>query len=178
VTIPGPDGRAALQGSLWLALPHGHAGDIRAIVDLSIDFDAIRPGMGAIQAPATIPLELRVTVGELVRFFSCAWQAAMTLPLAAAEDLRQLPPAGAPRLELYIQNRHPGTSGGPRTLRTLDMVDLSPFGRTRRSQLIDLEVGITAPQGLTPQDTEELARKAMIRMAEDHAFTATETAII
>jgi hypothetical protein len=178
VTIVGPDGRAALRGSLWLSLPRDHAGDIRAIVDLSIDFDAIRPETGTIRTPASVPLELRVAVGELVRFFSCAWQAAMTLPRAAAEEPRQLPPAGAPRLELYIQNRHPETSGGPRTLRTLDMIDLSPFGRTRRSQLIDLEVGITAPQGLTAQDTEELARKAMIRMAEDHAFTAAETARI
>lgn len=41
--ITGPDGRAALHASLWLTLPHGYEA-ARAIVDLSVDFDAIRPG--------------------------------------------------------------------------------------------------------------------------------------
>jgi hypothetical protein len=83
-----------------------------------------------------------------------------------------------PRLELYIQNRRPENSGGPRTLRTLDVVDLSPFGRTRKAQLTDLSAGITAPVGLSAQETEEIVRQAMIRMAEDYGFTAAETATI
>ena len=100
----------------------------------------------------------------------------MILPLAAAPDLQRLPPAGAPHLELYIQNRRPENSGSARTLRTLDMVDLSVFGRTRRAQLTDLSVGITAPLGLSAQETGETVGKAIIRMAEDHGFTAAETA--
>jgi hypothetical protein len=59
------------------------------------------------------------------------------LVLTTGERAPELPPAGAPRLELYTQNRHPEFSGGPRTLRTLDLVDLSAFGRTRKTQLGD-----------------------------------------
>jgi hypothetical protein len=40
LTIAGPDGRTALQAALWFTLPHGYA-DALAIVDLSIDFDAL-----------------------------------------------------------------------------------------------------------------------------------------
>ena len=92
-----------------------------------------------------------------------------------AEDV---PPAGAPRLELYIQNRHPEASGGTRVLRTLDLVDLSVFGRTRRTQLGDLSVGVTAPLGLSAEEIGSLVRQALIRMAEDFGFTGAEAAEI
>jgi hypothetical protein len=58
------------------------------------------------------------------------------------------------------------------------MVDLSVFGATRRSQLTDLAVGVTAPLGLSEEETGALVRQAMIRMAEDYAFTGAETAQI
>jgi hypothetical protein len=87
-------------------------------------------------------------------------------------------PAGPPRMELYIQNRHPETAGGSRTLRTLDLVDLSVFGRTRRTQLGDLSVGVTAPLGLSAEETGSLVRRASIRMASDFGFTAAESAQI
>lgn len=89
-----------------------------------------------------------------------------------------MPPAGAPRLELYIQNRHSEASGGPRVLRTLDMVDLSIFGRTRKTQLGDLSVGVTTPLSLSAQEIGSLVRRALIRMASDFGFTAADTAQI
>lgn len=173
-TISGPDRRAALRAAIWFTLPHGYNA-ARAIVDLSVDFDAIRPG-ASVGTPANIPVDLRVMPGELAAFFSSAWQAAMALPLAATADVLQLSPAGPPRLEFYIQNRRPENSGGERTLRTLDMVDLSVFGSTRKAQITDLAVGLTAPLGLDAEETGTLVRQAMIRMAEDYAFTAAETA--
>jgi hypothetical protein len=89
-----------------------------------------------------------------------------------------IPLAGAPRMELYIQNRHPEAGGGPRVLRTLDLVDLSVFGRTRRTQLGDLSVGVTAPLGLSPEEIGSLVRQALIRMANDFGFTAADAAQI
>ena len=83
------------------------------------------------------------------------------LPLAGTEDLLEAPPAGPPRLEFYIQNRRPENSGGQRTVRTLDMVDFSVFGSTRRAQLTDLAIGVTAPLGLSAEETGALARQAM-----------------
>lgn len=148
-----------------------------AIVDLSVDFDAVCPGT-SVGTRTNVPADLQVTLGEVAAFFSSGWQAAMVLPLAGIEDVLEAPPAGPPRLEFYIQNRRPENSGGQRTLRTLDMVDLSVFGPTRKAHITDLAVAITAPLGLNAEETAALARKAMIRMAEDYAFTGAETAEI
>jgi hypothetical protein len=139
---------------LWFALSGGRAIDVSSIVDLCVDFDAIQPTAGPTN-PAQIQPELRITPGELVGFFTSAWQA-----------------------ELYIQNRHPETAGGSRTLRTLDLVDLSIFGRTRRTQLGDLSVGVTTPLGLSTEEIGPLVRRALIRMASDFGFTAAESAQI
>jgi Alpha/beta hydrolase family len=176
LTITGPDGRAALHAALWCTLPHQYE-PARAIVDLSIDFDAIRPDNPG-TTPSDIPADLKVAPSELIAFLSSAWQAAMMLPLAGTEDVMELPPAGPPRLEFYIQNRRPENSGRQRTLRTLDMIDLSVFGHTRRAQISDLAVGITAPLGLSAEETDVLARKAINRMAEDYAFTNADAAEI
>ena len=62
----------------------------------------------------------------------------MALVLTTGQTAVETPPAGASRLELYIQNRHPEISGGPRVLRTLDLVDLSVFGRTRKAHSDEL----------------------------------------
>jgi hypothetical protein len=175
-TVTGPDGRVALQAALWFTLPHAYQ-PAAAIIDLSVDFDAVRPGT-SLGTPAHIPADLRVTPREVAAFFSSGWQAATVLPLAGIENVLEMPPAGPPRLEFYIQNRRPENSGGQRTLRTLDMIDFSVFGPTRRAQITDLAVGITAPLGLSAEDTSALARQALIRMAEDHAFTGAETAEI
>lgn len=76
----------------------------------------------------------------------------------------------------YIQNRHPEGSGGQRVLRTQDLVDLSVFGRTRKSQLRDLSVGVTAPLGLSTEEIGSLVRQALVRMGSDFGFTEAETA--
>jgi hypothetical protein len=158
-------------------LPGGRATEVSAVGDLCVDFEAIRPATEP-STLAHIPLELRLTPGELVRFFISAWQAAEALVLTTGEKADDVPPAGAPRLELYIQNRHPEGSGGPRVLRTLDMVDLSVLGRTRRAHLGDLSVGVTTPLGLTADEIGSLVRRALIRMVEDFGFTAAEAARI
>jgi hypothetical protein len=172
--VPGAQGRPALLGSLWFTLPGGRAIDVGAIVDLCVDFEAIQPTAD----PAQIPPEIRIMPSELVSFFASAWQAASALVLTTGRDAVEVPPAGAPRLELYIQNRHPEGSGGERVLRTLDLVDLSVFGRTRKSQLGDLSVGVTAPLGLSAEEIGSLVRRALVRMAEDFGFTAAEAARI
>jgi len=175
--VPGADGRPALLGSLWFMLPGGRAIDVSSVVDLCVDFDAIQPPAEPVM-PARIPPELRITPGELAGFYTSAWQAATMLALTAGEKAVEVPPAGAPRLELYIQNRHPETSGGSRVLRTLDLVDLSIFGRTRKTRLGDMSVRVTSPLGLSAEEIGSLVRQALIRMANDFGFTAADTAQI
>jgi len=176
--VAGVDGRRAICACLWLTLPAGYTTELLSVVDLllSVDFDAIRP-TATLTVPAHVPGELRVTLAELIDFFTQAWHVAtMILPLAATEDPLDVPPAGAPRLELYVHNERPEMSGGHRTLRTLDMVDLSAFGPTRRSQIRELAVAVTTPLGLPEQEIDSLVKRAMIRIAEDFGSTAADTA--
>jgi hypothetical protein len=175
--VAGADGRPALLGSLWFTLPGGRAIDVGAIVDLCVDFEAVQPTTSP-ATPAHIPPELRVMPTELVGFFTSAWQAAEALVLTTGRKAADVPPAGASRVELYIQNRHPEGSGGERALRTEDLVELSIFGRIRKTQLRDLSVGVTTPLGLNAEEVGSLARQALIRMADDFGFTAAESAPI
>jgi hypothetical protein len=117
LAIAGPDGRTAVHAALWFTSPHGYEA-ARAIVDLSVDFDAVRPGTPA-GTPADVPADLQVTTREVAALFSSGWQATMVLPLAGTEDVLLMQPAGSPRLEFHIQNRRPENNGGHRTLRTL-----------------------------------------------------------
>ncbi|GAA0934445.1 hypothetical protein [Virgisporangium aurantiacum] len=168
MSIAGDAGRPALRSGLWLTLPDGLATEVSTVMDLRVDFDAIRPA----SSTAVIAADLRLGLSELIEFFSVAWHlTTMILPLSATEDPVEVPPAGAPRLELYIQNERPDASGDPRVLRTLDMIDLSAFGRTRRKQIRHLAVAATAPLGLPQSQVDTLARQAMVRIAEDFGFT-------
>ena len=123
-----------------MALPASHATELRTVVDLRIDFTAI-DSTTASGAPARIAGALRVTMTELIEFFTRAWHVAtMIVPLAATDDLIHTQPAGAPRLEFYIQSERPETGGTDRTVRPLDMVDLSRLGAPRSSQPRDLSM--------------------------------------
>jgi len=175
LVVPGSDDRPALLGSLWFTLPGERAIDVGAIVDLCVDFDAIQPTTDPAATPAHIAPELRITPGELVGFFASAWQAATALVLTTGKQAQEVPPAGPSRLELYIQNRHP-PEGGQRVLRTEDLLDLSVFGRTRKSQLRDLSVAVTTPLSLSADEIDSLVRQALKRMASDFGFTGADIA--
>jgi len=176
--VPGRGGRPALMGSLWFTLPGGRAIDVAAIVDLCVDFEAIQPTTEPAATLARVAPELQITSGELVCFFTSAWPTATTLALTTGQQAAEVPPAGPSRLELYIQNRHPALSNGGRVLRTGDLVDLSVFGQSRKSQLGDLSVGVTAPLDLDAKEIAALVPQALKRMASDFGFTGAETAQI
>jgi hypothetical protein len=142
-------------------------------MDLRIDFSAIQ-SKGPTSGPADIPDDLRVTEPELVEFFACAWQVAtMVLPLAATtQQPIQVQPAGAPRLELYIQSERSEMSGSDRTVRPIDMVDLSGFGAPRSGHARDLSAGVTTPLGLPTAQILSLVAEALDRMTTDAGFSA------
>lgn len=173
VCVTGPDGRAAVSGSLWFMLPTGVAGDIHATADLRISFDAVRPDPSpADDGPAQIPADLKITGPELASFLAHAWQVTTAvLPLCAAADPADLAPAGPPHLELYIQNERRPNSGPGRHVRTLDMIALSEYGQPRQDPPGDLSVGVTAPLGLPGDKIEALILSALDHMTEDFGFT-------
>ncbi|MGH3674752.1 MAG: hypothetical protein ACRDU5_03255 [Mycobacterium sp.] len=167
VTVTGVDGRPAVSICLYMVLPDGYTTELRTVVDMRVDFTALAPSTAS-TAPAQIPVALRVTMTELIEFFTQAWHVAtMVVPLAALDDLIHTQPAGAPRLELYIQSERPENGGTDRTVRPLDMVDLSRLGTPRSSQPRDLSVAVTAPLGLSGEDIDEWIRQALDRMAAD-----------
>jgi hypothetical protein len=169
----GSDGRPAIGGSLAVFLPTGVADGIRAIADLRISFEAVRPDHATdSDGLAEIPADLQVTGPELVNFLAQGWQITTAiLPLCATADLADLSPAGAPHLELYIQNEQRPNTGQSRQIRTLDMIDLSRYGQPRQDPLGDLSVGVTTPIGLSEKEIESLVLAALDRMTEDFGFT-------
>jgi len=173
IPITGAAGKLAILGSAWFSLPGSYSDALSCIADLRISFEAIRPEPASGQArPAPIPPDLRAAPDELTRFFAQAWHVTtMILPMLVTALPAGLPPGGAPRLELYIQNEHPETSGHDRTLRTLDMIDLTRYGQPRQQHLGDLSIGITTPLGLPKGRIAGLVDDAMLRMTEDFGFT-------
>lgn len=172
IVVSGAGGRPAVKLDVRLTLPDGRRTELLATVDLRVDFDAIRPGDAATQ-PAEIPADLQVTLAELTDFFARGWHVAtMILPLAAIDDPIAVPPAGAPRLEFYIQSERPPALGSIRTVRTLDMIDLGRFGAPRDRQTSDLMVAATTPLGQSEQEIESLVHDALDRMADDFGFAS------
>jgi hypothetical protein len=169
--VPGADDRPALAAYLWFMLPGSGIGEMSSVADLRVDFDAIEP---APAGPPQVPARLQITPAELAAFLVQGWRATTAiLPLTVTADPVGIPPAGAPRLELHIQNERPETSGKPRPRRTLDMVDLSDFGHPRRDPHGDMSVGVTAPLGLAEGEITEVVANALIRMTEDFGFTGS-----
>ncbi len=93
-------------------LPGGYSNGLSSVADMRFDFDAIQ----ASSPPGAPPAQgdIRLTRQELIGFFAQAWDVTTAiLPMAATASLLDVPPAGAPRLELHIQNERPETSGKP-----------------------------------------------------------------
>ena len=156
-------------------LPGSYSGELSSVADMRVDFDAIKaaasPGAAAGQDDTPLTRE------ELIGFFIQAWTVTTAiLPLAATASLLDVPPAGAPRLELHIQNERPENSGKPRPLRTFDLVDLSYYGKPRKTHYTDLSVGITTPLGLPLEQITTFVHDALARMTEDFGFTGAPSA--
>jgi hypothetical protein len=167
LTAVGVDGRPAVSICLYMVLPDGYTTELRTVVDLRVDFTALAPATAS-TAHSLIPTALRVSMTELIEFFAQAWHVAtMVVPLAALDDPIRTQPAGAPRLELYIQSERPENGGADRTVRPLDMVDLSRLGAPRSNQPRDLSVAVTTPLGLSGADIDRWIHQALDRMAAD-----------
>jgi hypothetical protein len=165
----------AFLGNLWFMLPGSYSGELSSVADMRVDFDAIK----SLISPGTVPVECDIPLAreELIAFFTQAWIVTTTiLPLAATASPLEIPPAGAPRLELHIQNERPENSGKPRILRTFDLVDLSYYGKPRKTPYTDLSVGVTTPLGLPLEQITTLVHDALARMTEDFGFTGAPSA--
>ncbi|MEV4513792.1 hypothetical protein AB0K00_33135 [Dactylosporangium sp. NPDC049525] len=164
-------GRVIVRAGIKIDLPLAYSQVVTVLAEIRIDFDAVQPA-AAEGDVVPVPSNLAVQLDELISFFASAWQVSSTaLLLAGTDDPSGAEPAGAPRLEFYIQNERPEHSGDPRPRRLLDMVDLTPFGRARTQNTRRLAAGVTTPVGLDPTDVARHAVAALEWIAEDFGFT-------
>ncbi|MEU4526541.1 HNH endonuclease signature motif containing protein [Amycolatopsis sp. NPDC024027] len=172
ITADTADGRTALALCLRLTLPDGYSTEVNTVVDLRVDFRALA---AAVVSSDNLPMAPHLTLNELKSFFVHAWPAATTaLLLAAAETPLELPPAGAPRLELHIHNEQLGHSDLRPAIPVLDMVDLSPLGSPRGTGPRELSVGVTTPLDLPAAAIAKAVDDAFVWMVEDAGFVTPE----
>ncbi|WP_432855263.1 hypothetical protein ACQPXB_21955 [Amycolatopsis sp. CA-161197] len=172
ITANDSDGRTALALCIRLTLPDGLNVDVHTTVDLRVDFAALTTTAAP---PAESPSARRLTVDALKAFFVHAWPTATdALLLAATDDPLALPPAGAARLELHIQNEQLGHSDRRPTIPILDMVDFSSLGSPRGTGPRALSVGVTAALGLPADAIAQAVDDALQWMVEDAGFVTPE----
>jgi hypothetical protein len=164
-----PDGRAALSAEVMMALPNTLSSAVVSCAELRIE--DITVWGEALAARTAIPLDLRLSVGELFEFFAAAWQMATeVLPTSATDKLpEELPWAAVPSVELRVTVEHRHDAPGD-PLQLDDLVDLAAFGTSDRSQLREMAVTITAPPQLDRSARRLLTRRGMVHMAQLFGF--------
>ncbi|WP_199509957.1 hypothetical protein [Nucisporomicrobium flavum] len=169
--VAGPDGRTAIRAGLQIALPTSYSVDAAVMAEVRIDFDAIRPSTTTANGYTPVPGDLAVTFDEILAFLEAGWSVCTSgLLVTASTDPLSLVPAGASRIEFYIENERPVNMGDPRPRQLLEMVDLAQLGRARVRTARALAVGITSPIGLTRQQIEPFAADALDHLGRSFGF--------
>ncbi|MBF6227144.1 hypothetical protein IU470_18790 [Nocardia abscessus] len=167
------DGSAVpLETRLLLMLPDGRfATDLCATVDLNINTNT-RPS-------PTNSTGTYLTSSDVIEYLGEAWWlATQIMPLAASEDPFSLPPAGAPRLEIYIQTYQRQATDSHTMANVLDYIDFSDFGSPRRARLDLLSIGVTTPLALTTAEINDVIKQAITRMVEDAGFAVPPRSVL
>ncbi|MFB9415603.1 hypothetical protein [Dactylosporangium matsuzakiense] len=165
------DGRPAIRGTLQLLMPSlMRAQQITSIVDIEFDFD----GCNSVPCQPNAPVARRLSHAEIADFFITAWGLAFdVLPLALGERPGG-DPGERPRADLYVINERGQNTGGERTFRLGDLVDLAAFGTTHKTHLSRLGIGVVGRGSLHERDVRDVVRQALVRSAEDAGFDAAD----
>jgi hypothetical protein len=148
-------------------MPQHTFSTVAAIVDLEAEFDGFQSRPSRSDTPATS----RLSLTEVVEFFTRAWTIAFDiLPLALHDGLVDVNMAGRPRVSLHLISERPPNSGGDRTFRLTDLVDLSPFGTSNKQRLSQLAIAVLGRGQLPEPDARDVLRHALSRLAEDAGF--------
>ncbi len=77
-------------------------------------------------------------------------------------------------MSLYIINERSPDTGGDRTFHISDLVDLSPFGTTRKKHMSRLDIAVLGRGSLREHEARDVVRKALVRIAENAGFDAAD----
>jgi len=166
------DGRPAIRGTLQFLMPgFMRTQQLTSLVDIEIDFD----GCQTEPCQPNTPVTRRLSHVEIAEFFTTAWHVAFdVLPLALGEPTADSDPGDRPRASLYIINERGQNTGGERTFRLGDLVDLAPFGTTHKTHLSRLDIAVVGRGSLSEHDARDVVRQALVRAAEDAGFDAAD----
>jgi len=169
--INAADGRPAIRGGLQYLMPNLRMSQVTSLIDVEFDFD----GCQAQPCLPNTPVARRLSLVEIVDFFTKAWMIAFDiLPLALGEPATDVDPGGRPRVSLYIINERSPDTGGDRTFHISDLVDLSPFGTTRKKHMSRLDIAVLGRGSLREHEARDVVRKALVRIAENAGFDAAD----
>ncbi|MGW5721440.1 hypothetical protein ACWEVP_35040 [Amycolatopsis sp. NPDC003865] len=164
-----PDGdRPALFGEVMIALPNSISSAVVTCAELRVDdvaawADALRRAAG----PAD--LDLRLSMEELVEFFSVAWTTATeVLSTLVDPDPYGGLWAAPPTVELRLSTEQQSAAGP--LPRLYELVDFTASGDRVDDQLTEMAVTITAPPRLIPGARRDLTRRAMVHMGQAFGF--------
>jgi hypothetical protein len=170
--IHSADGRPAIRGTLQFLMPDlMRSQQLTSLVDIEIDFD----GCQVEPCQPNTPVTRRLSHVEIAEFFTTAWRLAFdVLPLALGETVADSDSGDRPRASLYIINERGQNTGGERTFRLGDLVDLAPFGSTHKTYQSRLDIAVVGRGSLSEHDTRDVVRRALVRAAEDAGFDAAD----
>jgi hypothetical protein len=152
-----------------LSLPNAGDSAVVTIADLRIeDTEAWRDALRAADGSLLDDSQLQLSADEVAAFLATAWQTATeVLPETAAREPDGFLFAWPPLVELRLSaDRFDEASR-----RYLpDLVDLSVFGASDRSQLSEMAVTISGPLRLGQDDRRTRTRQALAHMARGFGF--------
>lgn len=168
--ISGDEGAPAIEAVLRIHPDHGHT--MISTVDLLVDYPTV-PAAADVPMCATHDPEARINARELIEYFTAALDAAVNVLSRAIDvDPRSTRYAGAPRIELHLQDQRalPDAIGNAGPPNLSELLDLSAFGEPTRDHLARMCIGITTALDIAPDEAQALIRTALVRMARAFGY--------
>jgi hypothetical protein len=154
-------------------LPGSHSIEATVIAEVRVDFDAVRPSTTADAGRHTpVPDDLAMTFDEVLTFIRASWHTTThALLLAATPDPTRLVPAGASRIEIYIENERPETAAARRPAACSKWSTSHASAAHASPPRARITAGITTPTALTSSQIAAYAAAALDHIARSFGFT-------
>ncbi|MFD8316297.1 RNA-binding domain-containing protein [Kitasatospora purpeofusca] len=168
--LTGADGRTALSGEVFLALPNSADSSVVTCAEVKVgERDAWDQLVRADGQPGSEPKE-RLTLEDLYEFTVAALEMATEeLPGSLSTGASQRRWSGVPTAEIRLTAEYPHDHSGPRRP-VADFIDFSAFGAPAGREFTEMAVTVVAPPVLQGETRRAVARQALVRMGRDFGF--------